>query len=292
MQMKKPIIAGIGELLWDCLPSGKQLGGAPCNFAYHAMQAGCESYVISAIGKDELGVEIKSVLQQLELSCQYIQENKYPTSTVTVRLNDTGQPDYTIHEHVAWDYISWNTEMERLASALDAVCFGSLAQRNDTSQSSVFSFIQALKPSCLKVFDINLRQHYYTKETILSSIQMADVLKLNDEELPIVAQYLGLSGNMEAQVKALIANFELKYLIYTMGGKGSLIYSVTETSFTEVPKIEVADTVGAGDSFTAIFIAGILQGIPLKEVHQKATEVAAYVCTQRGATPKHKVKTF
>jgi len=290
--MEKPIIAGIGELLWDCLPSGKQLGGAPCNFAYHAMQAGCESFVISAIGNDESGAEIKKVVKKLYLSTQYIQENEFPTSTVTVSLDEKGHPDYTIHENVAWDHIRWNNEMQELAAKLDAVCFGSLAQRNSDSQESIQSFISSLKRDCLKVFDINLRQNYYSNKTIVDSIMMSDMLKLNDDELPILANYLVLNGSAENQIEKLIELFNLKYIIYTMGSKGSIIKSENETSYAEVPNINVADTVGAGDAFTAIFIAGILQGIPLKEVHKKATEIAAYVCTQKGATPKLKHKIF
>jgi len=290
--MEKPIIAGIGELLWDCLPSGKQLGGAPCNFAYHAMQAGCESFVISAIGNDESGAEIKKVVKKLYLSTQYIQENEFPTSTVTVSLDEKGHPDYTIHENVAWDHIRWNNEMQELAAKLDAVCFGSLAQRNSDSQESIQSFISSLKRDCLKVFDINLRQNYYSNKTIVDSIMMSDMLKLNDDELPILANYLVLNGSAENQIEKLIELFNLKYIIYTMGSKGSIIKSENETSYAEVPNINVADTVGAGDAFTAIFIAGILQGIPLKEVHKKATEIAAFVCTQKGATPKFKHKIF
>jgi len=290
--MEKPIIAGIGELLWDCLPSGKQLGGAPCNFAYHAMQAGCESFVISAIGNDESGAEIKKVVKKLNLSTQYIQENEYPTSTVTVDLDENGHPAYTIHENVAWDHIRWDNKMQELAAKMDAVCFGSLAQRNEESQISIQSFISSLKRDCLKVFDINLRQNYYSNKTIVDSIMMSDVLKLNDDELPILANYLVLNGNAENQIEKLIELFNLKYIIYTMGSKGSIIKSETETSYAEVPNIQVADTVGAGDAFTAIFIAGILQGIPLKQVHKKATEIAAYVCTQKGATPKLKHKIF
>jgi fructokinase len=283
---KKPIVAGIGELLWDCLPSGKQLGGAPCNFAYHAMQAGCEGIVVSAVGRDELAAELKQVIYQLGLSTQFIQENELPTSTVTVELDGNGHPDYTIHENVAWDHIRWDNEMEQLAGRLDAVCFGSLAQRSPESEHSIKSFISALKPDCLKVFDINLRQNYYTEKVILDSLNVADILKLNEEELPIVARYIGIIGYVESQLDQLINMFKLKHVVYTMGSKGSIIKSKEEASYMEVPKIEVADTVGAGDAFTAIFIAGILNGIPLKQTHYKATEIAAYICTQKGATPK------
>jgi fructokinase len=287
MEMKKkPIVAGIGELLWDLLPSGKQFGGAPCNFAFHAMQSGCESYVFSAIGKDKLGAELKEVILKLGLSDNYVQENEFPTSTVTVALDEKGHPDYTIHENVAWDHIRWNEGMRKIAGELDAVCFGSLAQRNPESENTVKSFIKAAKPGCLKVFDINLRQKYYSREIILDSLILSDVLKLNEDELPVVAGYLGFTGTPEKQLELVLRHFSLKYIIYTMGGMGSIIKSADETSFAEVPKVQVADTVGAGDSFTAIFIAGVLKGIPLTDVHKKATEISAFVCTQKGATPK------
>lgn len=287
---KKPIVAGIGELLWDLLPSGKQLGGAPCNFAFHAMQAGCESYVISAVGQDELGAELIKTLNHLGLSDQYIQKNNYPTSTVTISLDGQGHPDYTIHEQVAWDHIQLNAKTLELASELDAVCFGSLAQRNSESEHSIVSLISATKPGCLKVFDINLRQQYYTKEIIVQSIILSDVLKLNDDELPVVASYTGLTGGIRGQLTKLLKQFKLRYIAYTMGSKGSIIVSAEQYSFIEAPKVRVADTVGAGDAFTAVFIAGILKGYPLTEVHQKATEIAAFVCTCKGATPELSIK--
>ena len=281
----KPKVAGIGEFLWDMLPTGKQLGGAPCNFAFHAMQAGCEGFVISAIGSDDPGDELIDTLKHLGLSDAYIQRNSFPTSTVTIKLDAGGHPDYTIHEQVAWDHIKFSASLLDLAGELDAVCFGSLAQRNPESERTVVSLISATKPDCLKVFDINLRQKYYNREIILQSIVLADVLKLNDDELPVVAGFAGLSGDVRSQLKQLLSKMKLKYIVYTMGSKGSIIVSLQEDSFIEAPKVVVADTVGAGDAFTAVFIAGILKGQPLSEVHQKATQIAAWVCTQKGATP-------
>jgi fructokinase len=282
----KPILAGIGELLWDVLPSGKQLGGAPCNFAFHAMQAGCTSYVISAIGRDEPGAELKHVISDLGLCTRYVQENEFPTSTVTVKLDERGHPDYTIHENVAWDHIRWNQDLEKMAEELDAVCFGSLAQRNPESERSIKSFVKATKDDCLKVFDINLRQNYFSEEIITDSLNFSDILKLNEDELPVVSGYLGFKGTSENQLAHILSHFNLKYIVYTMGNMGSIIKSPEESSYAQVPKVQVADTVGAGDSFTAIFIAGILKGIPLKETHRLATEISAFVCTQKGATPK------
>ncbi len=283
---KKPIVAGIGEFLWDMLPSGKQLGGAPCNFAFHAMLAGCESIVISAIGRDALGDELLKTLNELNINDQYIQKNEFPTSTVTVKLDSHGHPDYTIHEQVAWDHIRWTPSMREVAGDLDAVCFGSLAQRENESATSILSLITSVRPDCLKVFDINLRQRYYNQETILRSIIHSDVLKLNDDELPVVAGYTGIAGDVDSQLGQLVRLFDLKYIVYTMGSKGSIIVCPDDYSLIEAPKVLVADSVGAGDAFTAVFIAGILNGFPLDRVHRKATEIAAMVCTQKGATPR------
>jgi fructokinase len=283
--MKKPVVAGIGEILWDVFSSGKQLGGAPLNFAYHAMQAGAASFVISAVGDDKLGDEIHNNLADHGLSCRYLQKNEYPTSTVTVESDKDGHPDFIIHENVAWDHINWNRDMEILAGKLDAVCFGSLAQRSPATYHSIKSFLESMKTGCLKIFDINLRQNYYSKEIILNSLTVTDMLKLNEDELPILSRYLKLNGQEENQLEQILRCFDLKYVVYTMGSKGSIIISKEETSFAAAPPVRVVDTVGAGDVFTAIFTIGILQGSPQKESHEKAAQVAAYVCTQRGATP-------
>ncbi|HSO87630.1 MAG TPA: carbohydrate kinase [Draconibacterium sp.] len=281
----KPIVAGIGELLWDVLPTGKQIGGAPCNFAYHAMQAGCESVVISAVGNDQPGDELLSSLAGLNINCDLIQRNGFPTGTVTVTLNEKGQPQYVIHENVAWDNIELNPKTESKIKELDAICFGSLGQRNTVSAATIQRVLKAVKPDCLKVFDINLRQHFYSSEIITKSLEFTDVLKLNDEELPVLSELLALTGEVEIQLKQLLSSFDLRYVVYTMGEKGSKVINNKEFSFLESPKVVVADTVGAGDSFTAVLISGLLKGVPLTKVHETATRTAAYVCTQKGATP-------
>jgi fructokinase len=290
--MNKPVVAGIGEFLWDMLPGGKQLGGAPCNFAFHAMQSGCDAFVISATGQDESGDELIRKIGELGLTDRYIQKNSYPTSTVTIQLNEQGHPKYTIHEQVAWDHIQLVDPVMELAGKLDALCFGSLAQRSAESEHAIISLINATKARCLKVFDINLRQHYYSKETIVQSIRLSDVLKLNDDELPVVAEFAGLSGGIRQQLGQLLEKMNLRFIVYTMGSRGSIIVSRDEYSFVEAPEVKVADTVGAGDAFTAVFTAGILKGFPLSVVHQKASEIAALVCTCKGATPKLPTITF
>jgi len=280
-------IVGIGELLWDVLPQGKQLGGAPCNFAFHACQVGFDAYIVSTTGMDKDGEEIAQVLNQLEMDKSFVQTtSRYPTGTVTVKLDQAGIPEYTIHENVAWDHIVWGKNLEILAGDIHAVCFGSLAQRNLISKDTIWKFLEATRKECLRIFDINLRQSFYTEEIIVRSLEYANILKLNEDELPVVGAYLGLEGKDEDLLNQIMDRFQLQLIAYTKGGLGSLLITRHERSYCEVPVIEVVDTVGAGDSFTAILVAGVLNGLPLKKTHKAATEIAAYVCTQHGATPK------
>jgi fructokinase len=287
--MKPFKVAGIGELLWDLLPAGKQLGGAPCNFAYHASRAGCESFVVSAIGTDGLGKEILSLFDENALDKSYVQQTSdFPTGTVTVSLDADGIPSYIIHENVAWDNIGWNNSLETLAKNVDAVCFGSLAQRNPVSQQSILNFLKATQNDCLRVFDINLRQAFYSEHVIVQSLELSNILKLNEDELPTVAKLLALHGSDDELLAQLMKKFNLKMIALTKGDKGSFLRTEKEQSFMEVPKVKIADTVGAGDSFTAVIVAGLLQNHDLKTIHENATRVAAFVCTQNGAMPEYK----
>ena len=282
-------VAGIGELLWDLLPEGKQLGGAPCNFAYHAYQAGCQPFVISALGADLSGIEILERFSELGLDKSFVQQTHYfPTGTVTVSLDANGIPGYIIHENVAWDNIAWNSSLEELAKSVDAVCFGSLAQRNLVSRQAIMKFLEATRKDCLRVFDINLRQDYYSESIVAQSLKMTNILKLNEDELPVVARLLGLKGNDDELLKQLMKKFNLKMVVLTRGDKGSLLLTENERSFMEVPEVKIADTVGAGDSFTAVIVSGLLQNHELHEMHEAATRVAAFVCTQNGAMPEYK----
>jgi fructokinase len=281
----KPFVAGIGELLWDVLPTGKQVGGAPCNFAFHALQAGCESIVISAVGNEQSGDELLSALAVLNINCEFIQRNGFSTGTVTVKLNESGHPSYSIHENTAWDNVELNPETESKFKELDAVYYGSLGQRNSVSAETIQRLLESVKPGCLKVFDINLRQHFYSPEIITKSLEFANILKLNDEELPVLSGIFGLTGDGKKQLEQLSNQFKLQYSVYTMGEKGSIIMRDNEFSFLGSPKVVVADTVGAGDSFTAVLVSGLLKGLPLNKVHEAATRTAAFVCTQKGATP-------
>ena len=282
--MKKYTIVGIGELLFDVFPDRKALGGAPTNFAYHCQQLGHQAISVSAIGRDTLGEEIKAELQARQLPA-ILQEADYPTGTVQVTLSATGSPTYEISEGVAWDHIAFTDELRALAQRTDAVCFGSLAQRHEASRTAILSFLKAMPEGSLRIFDINLRLQYYTRETIHTSLEHADILKLNDEEVPIVARLLGLEGDMEAVCRQVLTDYSLRAVILTRGADGCLIYHEKGSVFHPSACIKVADTVGAGDSFTAGFVSALLAGRSHLEAVALATRVAAFVCSHHGAMP-------
>ncbi len=288
----KNIIVGMGEALWDLLPEGKKIGGAPANFAYHISQFGFESYVVSSIGDDQDGDEILNNFDSKHL--RYIIEKvKYPTGTVAVNLDKNGIPCYEINQNVAWDNIPYTEKLHKLALSTKAVCFGSLAQRNIVSRETINRFLDSMPEDndTLKIFDINLRQNFYDKEILTESFRRCNVLKINDEELEIVSEMFGISHlNMITQSETLIRMFHLKMLILTCGTCGSYIFSGSEYSFLETPKVKVADTVGAGDSFTGAFCAAILNGMSMNEAHRIAVETSAFVCTCHGAMPLLPVK--
>ena len=281
-------IVGMGEALWDCLPEGRKIGGAPANFAYHAAQFGFNSLAVSAIGNDELGDEIVETFNQNNLKYR-LERVDFPTGTVQVTLDEKGIPCYEIMENVAWDNIPYSPELEEVAKNCVAVCFGSLAQRNSVSKETINRFLDAMPETedVLKVFDINLRQHFYCKETIENSLNKCNILKINDEELVIVSEMFGYEKNLsqEEACRRILNEYNLRMLILTCGTEGSYVLTADETSFQTTPKVEVADTVGAGDSFTGSFIASILKGKTIVEAHKRAVEVSAYVCTQNGAMP-------
>lgn len=279
------IIVGIGEILWDVFPERKVLGGAPANFAYHTSQFGFNGYTISAVGNDSFGKEIIDSLEEKKLN-YLIETTEFPTGTVQVTLDENGIPQYEICENVAWDNIPFTSQTASLTQNTVAVCFGSLAQRSKVSKESIRNFLRALPDDCLKIFDINLRQHFYTKALIEESLNLANILKINDEEVVIVANLFGWNGLSEKDVcLELMKSFNLNLVILTKGTEGSFVYNHKEWSFHPTPKVQVADTVGAGDSFTATFVAAYLRGKSIVESHQLAVEVSAFVCTQHGAMP-------
>lgn len=285
---QKGIIVGIGEALWDVLPEGKKIGGAPANFAYHVSQFGFDSVVASAVGHDPLGQELLGQLDERKVN-YIIPEVDYATGTVTVELDSQGVPTYDIKENVAWDNIPFTTELQELAKHTKAVSFGSLAQRNVVSRNTIHAFLDAIPdaPDTLKVFDINLRQHFYTLETIEESLRRCNVLKINDEELVAISRLFGLPGiDLQDKCWIMLGKYNLKMLILTCGINGSYVFTSGNVSFIETPKVKVADTVGAGDSFTAAFISGILKGMTVADAHKLAVRTSAHVCTCHGAMPK------
>ena len=286
MEKNKPVVVGIGELLWDVLPTGKRAGGAPVNFVYHATQMGAEGYAISAVGNDVAGTEIIQELDKNHIISSYISTVEHPTGSVMVELKN-GIPAYTIIEGVAWDHIPLTGEAIDLMKRADAVCFGTLAQRASESRETLRTLLSYMAPEALRFFDINLRQSYYSKELIESLLQQANVFKINDEELELLCPMLQLEGTTEEVCRELMRKYELRYLVLTAGAEFSTIYSPTEASTIPTPKVKVVDTVGAGDSFSGAFIYSILTGKSLREAHRKAVETAAFVCTQSGAWPAY-----
>lgn len=285
--MNNTIVVGMGEALWDVLPEGKKLGGAPANFAYHISQFGLESWVVSAVGDDKLGIEILDNFREKKLNGM-IEVVPYPTGTVQVELDAEGVPCYDIKEGVAWDNIPFTPALEGLARQTRAVCFGSLAQRSIVSRETIHQFLDAMPegPDTLKIFDINLRQSFYTKEILCDSFSRCNILKINDEELVTVSRMFGYPGiDLKDKCWILLAKYNLKMLILTCGVNGSYVFTPGHISFVETPKVEVADTVGAGDSFTAAFTAAILKGRSVEEAHRLAVDTSAFVCTQQGAMP-------
>lgn len=284
--MENTIVVGMGEALWDVLPEGKKIGGAPANFAYHVSQLGLNSRVVSAVGDDKLGMEILDNFREKKLNTM-VEIVPYPTGTVQVELDNEGVPCYDIKEGVAWDNIPYTPALEDLAKHTTAVCFGSLAQRSVVSRETINRFLDTMPAeNTLKIFDINLRQGFYTKEILCNSFRKCNVLKINDEELVTVSRMFGYPGiDLQDKCWILLAKYNLKMLILTCGVNGSYVFTPGEVSFVETPKVEVADTVGAGDSFTAAFVASILSGLSIGEAHKLAVETSAYVCTQNGAMP-------
>lgn len=278
---------GLGEILWDILPQGKTLGGAPANFAYHAQALGkahVESCIVSRIGHDELGREILATVADLNLDQSYLMtDSAHPTGTVTVAIDNTGSPSYTIERNVAWDYLA--NIPRKLARSTDVVCFGTLAQRSFVSKNTILEFVAAVPESALKIFDINLRQSFYSLELIKQSLELANVLKINAEELVVVGQLLDIDAGVDAILQEIVNRYALQLGILTKGARGSTLISGEHTSICRGVSVSIQDSVGAGDAFTAAIAIGMLQGHNLEQLNANANTVAAFVCTQAGATP-------
>ena len=279
---KRPLIIGIGELLWDMLPTGKKAGGAPINFVYHASRLGAESYAISAIGNDSLGDEIMTKIEEINIE-HVIERFNFPTGKVLVKLKD-GLPDYTIIENVAWDHIPMTEQIKELAKKADVICFGTLAQRSDTSRKTIMTMLSLVPQESFRIFDINIRQSFYSKEIINESLKVSNVFKINDDELELLKELYEMQQSDDNELcHWFVERFNLKYMILTAGDSYSKIFTSETSSYIKTPTVKVVDTVGAGDAFTGAFISSILEGKSLSDSHQAAVDRAAFVCSKSGA---------
>jgi len=275
-----PRVVGIGELLWDCYPGGRRLGGAPANFAYHATRLGCAGTLVSRVGDDALGREALAALDTQGVDRGAVQvDPSLPTGTVSVVLDPQGHPAYVIHPG-AWDALDWTPGLAQVAAGASVICFGTLASRGLRTLDAVTRFLDAAPPDCLRIFDVNLRQDPHGPERVRAFLGRCDVLKLNEDELPVVAALGGADG-----AEGLRRRFGLKLVALTLGSRGSELHAGGPPLVEPGVPVEVVDTVGAGDAFTAALAAGLVQGLPLPDVHHRAARLSAYVCTQPGAMP-------
>ena len=282
----RPIVVGIGELLWDVFRGGKTLVGAPVNFARHCNQLGASGYPVSCVGADENGAELMEGLASLRMDSAYVSKDyHHDTGSVQVTLDENGTPSYDIREGVAWDVLGISEKLEAMAPIVDAVYFGSLAQRHSVSRATILAFLGKISPQALKLFDVNLRQDYFSQSILQESLEQVTVFKLSDEELPVLADLFALEGSVEAQLLVLEERFELDCIAYTRGANGSLLLSRAELSDHPGCPTEMVDSVGAGDAFAATLCLGLIAGWPLSKLNENANQVAAYFCSQRGATP-------
>lgn len=280
----RPEVAGIGEVLWDIVEECETLGGAPVNFSYHAGQLGAKSWPISAVGRDERGKKALSVLQRQGIATDHISEIEGATTGyVKAELDQDGVASYTFPDDVAWDRLRLDNKTLALAGRLDAICFGSLAQRSEQSRAAIYQCIEAMRPDALKIFDLNIRQDFYSAGLIRDSLAQADILKLNDDELGLMAEQEELGVDQQQQMHQLLERYGLSLIVLTRGANGSLLMSPTDVSDHPGFETAVADTIGAGDSFTAATAVGMLKGYSLEKINEQAGRVAAYVCTQKGA---------
>ena len=285
---KKFVVAGIGELLWDIFKNKKKLGGAPANFAYHVSALGHNGIIISRIGNDELGREVIDFLEKLNLDTGLIQvDNQMPTGIVVVEMDENNQPYYIIKEEVAWDFLEWSEKINDLLASVDAVCFGTLAQRNGAARKTILKFLKMVNNRAVKILDINLRQSFYSGQIIEESLKSADILKLNTGELEVLSSLFQINPKYSEKdlCRFLIDRYSLNLICLTKGEEGSLI--LNDNSYCESPAFpyEVVDRVGAGDAFTAAMIIQYLKGSTLAEISEYANRLASWVTSNKGGTP-------
>lgn len=285
--MNAPVVAGIGEVLWDCYPDGAHFGGAPANFASHAASLGAESWMVSAVGTDAHGDRALQVLSDLKVRCDLVaRDPKHSTGQVLVTLDAEGVPRYEISLDVAWDHLTWSEHFGAFATRCDAICFGSLAQRSPDSRATIRRFVAAVRRSALRVFDVNLRQRFFDRETIDASLRLASALKLNDEELPVIAELCEIRARAPREIlRELMTRYDLRLAALTRGPRGALLLDDRGEDDCLAPETVVVDTVGAGDAFTAALVSDFLRGLPLSRINRHANAVASFVCSQAGATP-------
>jgi Sugar kinases, ribokinase family len=284
--MKKGFVVGMGEVLFDLLPAGKQIGGAPVNFIYHISRLGYDGLAVSAIGDDALGRDVIDRMLERNIRHQFAVVDK-PTGTVKVTLDAAGSPTFDITRNVAWDFIPVTPELAAAARRCDAFCFGTLAQREAVSRDAIQFFLDTMDKDSIRVYDVNLRQHYYSKELIERSLRKSTIFKVNDDEYRILSGMLGFTAdNYETGAEFLLSNYGLETVILTCGATGSYIFAKNDKSYLDTPNVQVVDAVGAGDSFTAAYCAAIFEGKDMRTAHREAVELAAYVCTKAGAMPE------
>jgi fructokinase len=282
----QPTIVAVGEILWDLFPEGPRFGGAPANFACHAAGLGGAVAIVSAVGPDDLGRSALGELNGRSIETRAVTIAERPTGTVRVTVDAVGKASFEFASDIAWDHLGWSENLDLLAARAQAVCFGTLAQRSEISRATVQRFVAATSPPALRVFDVNLRPPYYGDEVIRQSLGLANVLKLNDDELPVVARIARLSGPEVRTLAGLCDQFNLNLVALTRGSRGSLLISRTgEANDHPGVPTTVQDTVGAGDAFTAVLTLGLLRGDSLATINDRANRVAAWVCSQPGATP-------
>lgn len=287
-------VVGLGEILWDVFPDGPRFGGAPANFACHAAQLGANAVMVSAVGQDELGEKAIRALTEKGVETSHVAETKFPTGIVNVQLDNAGKASYEFATNTAWDHLEWSANIEMLADKTDAVCFGTLGQRSETSRQTIQQFVKSLPADALRVLDINLRPPFYTQAVIRESLAIANILKLNDDELPLLARLCGLGGSEADVMKSLSEKYHFRLVALTKGAKGAVLLQGRDVSECPGFPTTIADTVGAGDAFTAALIMGLLNHRPLESINETACKIAAFVCSQPGATPElpAELKTF
>jgi len=289
MAAETRVIVGIGEVLWDMLPSGKALGGAPANFIYHTREIGggeMQPLLVSCVGKDPLGKEILERWNDLSLSREFISADKvHPTGAVTVAINPQGKPGYAIGENVAWDFLPENPQLRELAATTDAVCFGTLAQRAPASRKTIRDFLRQVGSEALRILDLNLRAPFFSRSVIEDSLSLANILKVNDEELRVLAGMFSIGGGEETIAAELMRRHPLRWIVLTKGEKGSVLYGAGRKFVHGGYPVKMVDSIGAGDAFTAALAVGMLRNVNAEDLNDCANRLASFVCTQPGAMP-------